>query len=121
MDIGISIGAEADEAELRSLYQWLRDDSHVRRYARVRLDEKEPAPGHMGGDLEGIRLMLESGFQLANFVLAWLAWRGSRPKPPEITVESGGVTVTLSGQDAATAERILAALRTGAPPDPDGP
>ncbi|MDT0310589.1 hypothetical protein RM780_27105 [Streptomyces sp. DSM 44917] len=105
-----AVGA-GDEAELRSLHRWLTEDPYVRRNARADLAGAVPAEGEMsGGALEYVRLVLDSGFQLANLALAWYAWRGTRPRPPEITVEHGGKKVTLSGQDPDTAARLLAAL-----------
>ncbi|MGV9455512.1 effector-associated constant component EACC1 [Streptomyces sp. NPDC003635] len=108
MDIAIT--STADEAELRSLYLWLRDDSYVRRHARVEVLAEQPLPGRMGGALDVVQLVLDSGFQLGNLALAWAAWRATRPAPPEVTFERDGIKVTLSGQDPETAARLLAAL-----------
>ncbi|CCK25419.1 hypothetical protein BN159_1040 [Streptomyces davaonensis JCM 4913] len=106
----IAITTAADEAELRSLYLWLRDDARVRRDARVELRAEQPVPGRMGSAFDVVQLVLDSGFQLGNLALAWAAWRATRPAPPEITFERDGVKVTLSGQDPETAARLLAEL-----------
>jgi hypothetical protein len=113
MELIITTQARDAEDELRSLHKWLLDDSYVRRNAKVALDERGPALGRMGGALEGIRIALDSGFQLANLALAWLAWRAARPAAPQMTFEYDGATVTLSGQDVETATRVLEALRSG--------
>ncbi|MFE2042319.1 hypothetical protein ACFXAZ_15565 [Streptomyces sp. NPDC059477] len=98
------------EAELRSLYLWLSDDPYIRRNARLELGGDRPAPGTMGSALDVLQLALDSGFQLTNLALAWMTWRATRPRPPEITIERDGTRITLSGQDAETAARLLAAL-----------
>lgn len=109
MDVSITSSSEED-SELRSLYLWLRDAPYVRRNASVVMTGAQPATGQMGATFDGIQLILDSGFQLGNLVLAWHSWRATRPTTPEITFELNGTTVTLSGQDAETATRLLAAL-----------
>ncbi|MEV0176347.1 hypothetical protein AB0I00_35200 [Streptomyces sp. NPDC050803] len=108
--MNIAITSAADEAELRSLYLWLRDDSYVRRNAHVEVRSEPTAPDRMGTALDCVQLVLDSGFQLGNLALAWAAWRATRPAPPEITFERDGVRITLSGQDPETAARLLAEL-----------
>ncbi|MFJ3921962.1 hypothetical protein [Streptomyces sp. NPDC090022] len=113
------------ERELRSLHQWLRDDDRVRRHAHVEWGAAAPAPGTMGSAPEYVLLAVESGVQLAGLALAWFTWRGTRPRPPAVTFEHEGVTVTLDGQDPETAARLLEALtgdaRRAAQDDPASP
>ncbi|MFG3257570.1 hypothetical protein [Streptomyces sp. NPDC048172] len=110
MNISVTAASDSAEAELRSFFLWLRDDPYVRRNARVEMSGGQPSEGRMGSALDAVQLVLDSGFQLGNLALAWLAWRSTRPAPQEITFERDGVRVTLSGQDAEAAQRLLAAL-----------
>jgi len=110
MDVSITTSSTDAENDLRSLCQWLREDSYIRRHASVDLGAVEPAAGRMGALFDSIELVLNSGFQMGNLALAWAAWRATRPRAPEVTFERNGMKVTLSGQDAETAARLLAAL-----------
>ncbi|MFD8951977.1 hypothetical protein ACFV0B_24325 [Streptomyces xanthophaeus] len=116
MNITIAEAQAADiapavtEGELRSLCQWLRDDSRVRRHAEIALGGPEPDPGSMGSPLEYVQLALDTGFDIASLAVAWFTWRATRPRQPAVTFEHEGVTVTLSGEDPETAARLLEAL-----------
>ena len=110
MDVSITTSSTDAEGELRSLFLWLREDSYLRRNARVGMGVVGPAEGRMGALFDSVELALNGGFQFANLALAWASWRATRPRPPEVTFERDGVKVTLSGQDAETAARLLAVL-----------
>ncbi|MFI8100838.1 hypothetical protein [Streptomyces sp. NPDC086023] len=100
----------ASEDELRSLHQWLLDNPEIRRQAGIELGGEPGPAGSMGGPLEYVQLVMDSGFGLANLALAVVTWRSTRPRPPAVTFERDGVTVTLTGEDPEAAARLLEAL-----------
>lgn len=56
----VRITVDDDPGELRSLIKWLRAEDDLR--GRLTLREGERRPGHMGGTLEAVSLLLGSGF-----------------------------------------------------------
>jgi Effector Associated Constant Component 1 len=64
----------------------------------------------MGGGLEAIKLVVDEGFQVANFAIALLSWRATRSKRPEVTIKRGGVELSLAKADPEAIEEIVAAL-----------
>lgn len=113
IEIGISGGdAEDAEQELRSLLEWLRDDTDVRRHATITVEANAGRSGSMGVALEVIKLVLESGFSLGNLALAYAGWRATR-KPRdvfEMIVRKGTTEVTIRTADVQEAEKQLRAL-----------
>jgi len=103
--------ALSDEHALRSFARWLRDDNAIRASALIDLRPSPAGPGEMGGGLDLIQLSVDSGFQLANLALAYVTWRGTRPRPSTITVEHRGVRITLDSADAEVAERLVTSLQ----------
>jgi hypothetical protein len=118
MSIEIRAGGDRAEEELRSLYDWLRDEPDVRRYARISLGTGEGKPGGMGGAaLEVIKLVTDTAFQSASLALAVAAWRAAhrstRGQEPEVTISRGGRQVTLTGAGPEDVARVVRALDTG--------
>lgn len=90
MPIRISMsGPDADE-ELGSLYRWLGDEPEIRQQARLSMVAAEPGPSEMGAAFDVIQLVVDSGFQAANLALAYAAWRATRPRHPQVTIEVDG-------------------------------
>jgi len=94
----------------RSLAEWLRNDDEIRRMALVRLAHTAPGSGEMGVGLDVVQLVVDSGFQVASLALAYAAWHGSRPGQPSVTIEHGGVRVTVNGADPDAVSTIVSAL-----------
>lgn len=107
MAIQISMSGPGADTELTSLYAWLRDEPDIRRHSQMSLQGAEPGPAEMGTALDIIQLVVDSGFQAANLALAYAAWRATRPKPPKVTLEHNGVTVTLDGSESDNFEVIV--------------
>ncbi|MFF7330985.1 hypothetical protein [Streptomyces sp. NPDC008150] len=125
MEIDITCGG-AGAAEPASLRRWLVEEPQVRRNAVVTLKAPVGAePGAMGGALEVVNVVLTQGIALGSLVVAVLTWRGTRPRPPQVTLEHDGTVVTLRDGSAEEIERILrlwesAATRGPLPaPSPD--
>ncbi len=102
-------GPGADQ-EISSLYAWLQDDPDVRRHALTTLLAAEPSPSEMGAALEVVQLVVDSGFQLMNFAVAYATWRSTRASRPRVTIEYEDVYVTLEGADEDDVEAIIRAL-----------
>ncbi|QKW33335.1 hypothetical protein HUT06_04225 [Actinomadura sp. NAK00032] len=72
------------------------------------MEPAAPVKGEMGTAFEVIKLVLESGFQVATFALSYVTWRGTRRTRPAITIERGDVSVSIDSDDP---EIIAQALR----------
>jgi hypothetical protein len=108
MAIKIHFGGPDAQAELASLYEWLRREPDIRQHADISLEGAAPLPVEMSpGSLGILQLILDDGFKAASLAIAFAAWRGSRARPPgHVTVSCGDVTVTLEGTDPETAAAI---------------
>ncbi|MEU6678678.1 hypothetical protein [Streptomyces sp. NPDC046925] len=104
-------GGGGDRAS--SLYRWLIADGELRGRAEVSLAAAVPGRGHMGGAQDVIEVVLANTIALGNLLVAVAAWRGSRPRAPQVRVERDGVTVTVEDGSAETVERVLRALGAG--------
>lgn len=77
----------------------------------------------MGGALDAVDVVLSNGIDLASLIVSIAAWRASRPRPPQITLERDGSVITLRDSSPETVERILREWNGGpgaAPVRPDG-
>jgi Effector Associated Constant Component 1 len=107
----ISVSMDGAGEELRSFQEWLREEPEVRRHAVISLEAAEPAgAGEMGGALDVVKLVIDTGFQILNFGLAYVSWRASRPRPIAVTVERDGVKITLDDSDPEVIARLVRAL-----------
>jgi hypothetical protein len=102
-------GSEADQ-ELASFYGWLNADPGVRRHARMSLVTAEPGTSDMGAALEIIQLVVDSGFQALNLALAYATWHATRPRRPEVVIESGDTKITVCDAEPETVDAIVRAL-----------
>ncbi|WP_406264413.1 hypothetical protein OH779_14570 [Actinacidiphila glaucinigra] len=106
----LRVDGEGAEDELRSLREWLLDDPDIRYYATISWDSAPPEPGEMGAT-EWLQLVTDNGWQVANFAVAYLAWRRTRRSGCELTIERNGITVTIKGiSDTEIAEHIERSL-----------
>ncbi|WP_353963592.1 hypothetical protein [Streptomyces sp. NBC_00120] len=106
----LRVDSEGAEDELRSLCEWLLDDPDIRHYATISWDSTPPQPGEMGAT-EWLQLVTDNGWQVANFTMAYLAWRGTRRNGCELTIERNGVTVKIKGiSDVEVSGHIARAL-----------
>lgn len=102
--------ADAAEEELRSFHQWLNGDPDIRRQATISMESAAPAKGEMGASFEVIKLVLESGFQVATFALSYVTWRGTRRNRPAIIIERNGVSVSIDSDDPEVIARAIREL-----------
>ncbi|WP_018654763.1 effector-associated constant component EACC1 [Actinomadura flavalba] len=87
-------GPQADD-EARSFYTFLLDHEELRS-RRVKLDAAAIEPGEMGGALETISLVIDNVEQLGSLILAYLTWRGTRPRRSP-SRDSGSATIEHQG------------------------
>lgn len=109
-DYGIKVDGETGGEELRQLLQWLRDDEYVGEEAALTLAAAPAPPGAMGAAFDVIQLSVDSGFQVANMVLAITLWRRGRAKPPTVTIERNGVRVDVISDDPVVVAQVVSAL-----------
>ncbi|MFF9788371.1 effector-associated constant component EACC1 [Streptomyces nigrescens] len=117
--IEVHVDEDDQDDALRSLRNWLTDDSAVRTTAEISLLEHPKQDGAMGGVLEAVQLVTENGWSAASFVLALATWRQTRGRTPRITLRQGDIEVTLSDASAAEIERVIAALTSADADQPD--
>ncbi|MFF9624871.1 hypothetical protein [Streptomyces griseosporeus] len=107
----IRVSADHAEDELVSFCQWLQDEPDIRRHAVISLESSAVGEGDMGGGaLDVVKLVIDTSFQILNFGLAYAAWRATRSQPAPLTVERGGVRITLDSGDPEAVARVVRAL-----------
>ncbi|MEV0399166.1 hypothetical protein [Actinoallomurus sp. NPDC050550] len=114
LSVRIASGGSDDDV-LRSFARWLGEEPEIRRHAVINGLAAVPGAGDMGGALEVVQLVLDSGFQLANLALAYTAWRSTRSDAPAVTVSRGGVSITLASGDAEVVARLVRELEEARP------
>lgn len=106
----VDVRVEGGERELRSLYDWLRQDSAARRGAHVTLHQGPAEPDQMGALADILQLVTDNAWSAASFALALITWRQTRPGRRSITVQRGGTTVTVENGSEEELTRLIAAL-----------
>lgn len=107
----VSVDGESSGGEdLRDLTDWLRDDEVVGDSASITVTSAPAKPGDMGVAFDAIQLAVDSGFQVANLVLAVSLWRKARSKPPVVVIERNGTRVMLDSDDPELVARVTSAL-----------
>lgn len=114
MAINIRIADPNNEDAYLSLLNWLNNDEYLK--ANGRLEVTKSMSGQSAG-VEVIQLILNSGFALANLVLAIAKWRTeARDKVTPVTVTVDERTTELSVADLADGHVVLRALTGAADP-----
>ncbi|MFI8997331.1 hypothetical protein [Streptomyces sp. NPDC053542] len=112
----VEVRVEGGEQELRSLYDWLRQDAATRRGAQVTLPPSPAGPGRMGAFAEVLQLITDNAWSAASFALALSTWRQTRPSRRRITVQRGQTTVVVENGSEEEVAHLLEALER---PDDD--
>ncbi|GAU66016.1 Syd protein [Streptomyces sp. NBRC 110611] len=132
MEIRLTLGSSAGEAGggvdgrdgaegTASLYRWLVADPELRGRAEVSAGAAPTGQGEMGGALEVVNVVFGDVIALGNLLVAVAAWRGSRPRPPQVRIERDGVSITVQDGSPETVERILKVWGMGGSGDTPGP
>ncbi|MEU8681202.1 hypothetical protein [Streptomyces sp. NPDC048611] len=116
---GVGDGGEAGAAEgTVSLYRWLAAEPELRGQARMSLEAEQAEPGHMGGALDLVNVVLSNGIALGSLITAVATWRESRPRAPQIRLERDGVVVTVQDASPEEIERVLRVWNESGAPAP---
>ncbi|MEO3858416.1 hypothetical protein [Acrocarpospora sp. B8E8] len=110
MKIRISITALEPEEELRSLYNWLRDEPVVRQNSHISLDGRELKPDEMGDTLDLITLVVTSGLQLPALIETISGWRATRRNQPTVILYRGDLRIEFTDTNIDEVLKILDAL-----------
>lgn len=113
--IDISIAEPNNAAAYISLLNWLNDNQYIKDNARLTV--KPPAPGFtMGTGLDVIQLVLSSGFDLANLVLAIAEWhKKAKETAAAISVQVGDARSTVLSLDDMGNKNLVRRALAGAP------
>src|ERR1035438_566650 len=114
MAINIRIADPNNEDAYLSLLNWLNNNEYLK--ANGRLEVTKSTSGQ-GSGVEVMQLILNSGFDLANLVLAIAKWRTeARDKAAPVTVTVDERRTELSVADLADGHVVLRALTGAADP-----
>jgi hypothetical protein len=94
----------------RALYRWLLADPELRGLAEVTAAPTRQEPGHMGGAMEAVDVVVSNLIGLSSLLVGIAAWRGARSRSPRVRIEHDGTAVTLEDASPESVERILRAL-----------
>ncbi|MEV2253432.1 hypothetical protein AB0I94_23090 [Streptomyces sp. NPDC050147] len=109
---------DGSAASVLSLYRWLVAEPELRGHARLSTRARHAAPGTMGDGLDLVNVVLANSIALGGLVTAVAAWRGSRPRPPQVRLERDGVVITLQDSSPETVEQVLRLWNEGTGPAP---
>jgi len=114
VEVRLSVGGGVGDAVgAVSLYRWLVAEAELRGQVRVSLGAGESEPGHMGGGLDLVNVVVANSIALGSLITAVATWRGSRPRPPQVRLERDGVVVTLHDSSPEAVEQILRVWNEG--------
>ena len=72
MDVTVTVTGSGDARDLGALGDWLRDEPELR--GRVRLADKPPVPGSMGGLADALTVAVGPGAAATVFASALVTW-----------------------------------------------
>jgi hypothetical protein len=110
MDLRLFIEDDANGEQLTSLGRWLADDPDTAPLAVALEQTGEPVPGSMGAPMDVISAVAGDGAGVGSLVVAYLAWRDSRPGRPKGRFEHDGVVVELTDVTPAEVGSVVARL-----------
>jgi hypothetical protein len=116
--VQVWVGVDDDSGdEIRSLWNWLAEESAVRRYGQLH-GVGEPTSGTMGS-VELLSLVVGSGLSLAHLMTIILTWRAARPKPYLLRVRVGNRSIEVRADDPRDASALARDLEASIVGDPE--
>ncbi|MFI6602138.1 hypothetical protein ACIBHX_38310 [Nonomuraea sp. NPDC050536] len=112
MKLELSVIAPEADQELRSLYEWLRDEPVIRQSSQISLSEQEVKPGDMGDTLDLITLLVTSGLALPGFIQTVASWAATRRSRPTVVIKREDVRVEITGMSIDDAIKMAKALES---------
>ena len=110
MDVLLHVDNDQPADEIRSLSKWLQESPSIRRSSTISLLETPPVQGEMGLGVDAIQLVTDNAWSASAFVMSLVAWRQTRPKPPQVTLRHGNTEITLTDGTEAEIQHAVAAL-----------
>jgi hypothetical protein len=102
------------DSDIHSLYHWLSSDRDLARSVEVATPTGTDREAM--GAIDTIAAVSSSAIGAAQLALAVVAWRGTRPAGPRMTISRpDGHQLTITGGDAATVETITQFFAGGTP------
>jgi hypothetical protein len=96
MELRMFIEGDADGTQLTSLGRWLADDPATAPLVIALEQTGEPVPGSGGAPVDVIGAAADDAAGIGSLVVAYLAWRESRPGRPRARIEHDGAFVLLT-------------------------
>jgi hypothetical protein len=110
MEVKIRVDGDPDGLALASLQRWLAQDTDVTRETTVRIEATTCSSGDMGGMLDTITAMVNNGIALGSLIVAYQAWRDSRPQRCRVILERGDIRIDLSDTSPEMVNDLVKAL-----------
>ncbi|WP_327419623.1 effector-associated constant component EACC1 [Streptomyces sp. NBC_01233] len=110
MRVQVSIESGDSGIAVTDLYRWLRQDDQLRRDAEVRLLPPSQTNGSMNA-VEIIELVIGQAVAMANFAVAYAAWRQGRRATAPVTITVGELSVTVTDGSEEAIRRIVDLLQ----------
>lgn len=117
--ISVSVLADPDGEQTRSLRRWLQRDNKVAKYPDVTPSTPEPDPEAMGSTLDWLNFAVSSAIGLSSLIVSIATWCSTRASGQQVRVSGDrGSSVVVSEAETApdrAGERAAEVLGDGAP------
>lgn len=110
MELKIHVTGDEGGLGLTSLYQWLIQDPDVRQSADLRLEPAAGETGEMGIAFDAITAIVSNGIALGSLIVAYMTWRDSRVKSPQVSIQNTHIAFTLNDSTPETVSYLVEAL-----------
>jgi hypothetical protein len=115
MELRLFIEDDADGAQLTSLGRWLADDPATAPLVVALEQTGEPVPGSKDAPVDVIAAVVGDDAGIGSLVVAYVAWRDSRPGRPHARVEHDGRVVELTDLSPDDVGAVVRRLQLGPP------
>ncbi|MEV5456317.1 MULTISPECIES: hypothetical protein [unclassified Streptomyces] len=100
--ISVSVVADPDGEQTRSLRRWLQRDSKVAKSPDIAPDTAEPDPQAMGNGLEWLNFAVSSAIGLSSLIVSIATWCSTRASGQQVRLSSNrGTSVDVSEAEGA--------------------
>ncbi|WP_223146402.1 effector-associated constant component EACC1 [Streptomyces apricus] len=99
-----------DANDSTSLFRWLNNDPDVYPHCDLRPIPKDSDPGTMGIDAQAVEAIFSGVLNLASLIVAIASWKSSRPANPDVIINVGDRSITLTGSSHEEIARVTSLL-----------